>query len=283
MYSWESVSSLQGEEKGEKRTFMKTCEMPTFKGCTEQMELTQASERKQPGTQGQKKMSTWHQEMQEQKQFHEGLSSPQGKTCREVKKIKGQKPSVTCSRKSLRQERHGHVCWEPGCGSERENNTDDGRVEVRDVMVGWEMSGFHLWSWMRWRQGRWRVLITGGTWCDLSFNWITLDSVWRKKLDRKVGVWEYEEQKQENAIIQVRGDGLDGTRRCNRDDTQWIYSINILRNSLAVQQLGLHASIEGGMCSIPHWGSKMLQAKPSGGVKNKREKRNILKVANQII
>lgn len=85
---------------------MKTCEMPTFKGCTEQMELTQASERKQPGTQGQKKMSTWHQEMQEQKQFHEGLSSPQGKTCREVKKIKGQKPSVTCSRKSLRQERH---------------------------------------------------------------------------------------------------------------------------------------------------------------------------------
>ena len=34
---------------------MKTCEMPTCKGCTEEMELTQASERKRPGTQGQKK------------------------------------------------------------------------------------------------------------------------------------------------------------------------------------------------------------------------------------
>lgn len=49
------VSSLQGEEKGEKRTFMKTCEMPTCKGCTEEMELTQASERERPGTQGPKK------------------------------------------------------------------------------------------------------------------------------------------------------------------------------------------------------------------------------------
>lgn len=54
------MSSLQGEEKGEKRTFMKTCEMPTCKGCTEEMELTQASERKRPGTQGQKKKKRAH-------------------------------------------------------------------------------------------------------------------------------------------------------------------------------------------------------------------------------
>lgn len=97
------VSSLQGEEKGEKRTFMKTCEMPTCKGCTEEMELTQASERKRPDTQGpkKKKMSAWHQEMQEQKPFHEGVSGPQGEMCRKVKEIRGPKPSIAYSRKSL--------------------------------------------------------------------------------------------------------------------------------------------------------------------------------------
>lgn len=71
---------------------MKPCEMPTFKGCTEEVALIQASERKQPGTQGQKKMRTWHHEIQEQKQFHEGVTGQQGKTRREVKKIKGRKP-----------------------------------------------------------------------------------------------------------------------------------------------------------------------------------------------
>ena len=43
-----------------------------------------------------------------------------------------------------------------------------------------------------------------------------------------------------------------------------IYKIEIIGNSLVVQWLGLHASTEGGMASIPGRGTKIPQAAGCG-------------------
>ena len=51
-------------------------------------------------------------------------------------------------------------------------------------------------------------------------------------------------------------------------------------NSLAVQWLGLQASIAGGAGSIRGWGTKILQAPRSGQKKRKKERKRNGKMAN---